>query len=167
MITCPTEGSGTEALRTVIKSLKDLELTVNYDKTKWVALGAQRGSFDFLGFHHYGVLLNDDKIKVVREPSRKAIQRLRSRIREVIQTAKEDEAASKARDVFRSWWSYFRISTRGNNSPPIKRTLRSLRNDVSRQLDALAGSGQKAMEILRQRRVLDLSCLTTEIGSKM
>jgi RNA-directed DNA polymerase len=155
VIVCSNHNQAVNAHRIATTILESLDLKVNATKTKLVELGEHRDSLDFLGFHHYGQPQNNGRLKVIREPSNKAIQRLKVRIRESIETTRHAEiAVQRIHQAFRDWWNYYKIATGGKHGPRMESTINSIRLDAAKHLAPLVGSQSRAKQMLKARRAL-------------
>jgi RNA-directed DNA polymerase len=85
VILCRTESTAREALRRVGEALTRLGLALHPDKTRVVYVGDGGQGFDFLGFHcrKVGSWRVRGRRYLHRWPSRRAMQRVRDRIKAI------------------------------------------------------------------------------------
>src|SRR4030081_1810412 len=85
VVVCRTEAQAREALRRIEIILGRLKLTLHPDKTQVVYVGDGEQGFDFLGFHCRKVASKKYRGKHYFQcwPSRRAMQRVRERIKAI------------------------------------------------------------------------------------
>jgi RNA-directed DNA polymerase len=120
VIVCRTEADAHEALRRVGVILARLGLAFHPDKTRLVAVRDGRQGFDFLGFHCRKVesWRWRGKRYLQRWPSRRAMQRIRARVKAI--TAPRHRLPEPVKPivtelnaVLRGWGAYFRVGNAG------------------------------------------------------
>src|SRR5258708_36829131 len=116
IVLCRTEAQAHEALWRIGGILSRLKLTLHPDKTQVVWVGDGRQGFDFLGFHCRKVesWKYRGKRYLQRWPSRRAMQRVRDRIKAITpprhRLAEPIEAiVAEVNQVGRRWAGYFRV----------------------------------------------------------
>lgn len=113
VIQCGTRAHAEQALRWVSQQLAHLGLRLHPEKTRLVR---DREGFDFLGYHHRRVLLGRERREsrgVYRWPSRKAQQRFRDRVRQLVGPplrlrAHWNECLQNLRKYLVGWCQYYR-----------------------------------------------------------
>jgi RNA-directed DNA polymerase len=120
VIVCRTESAAREALRRVGQVLTWLGLTLHPDKTRVVFVGEGQAGFDFLGFHCRKVesWRYRGRRYLQRWPSRRAMQRIRDRIKAITAPryrllAPAQPLVDELNRLLRGWGAYFRV---GNSS---------------------------------------------------
>jgi group II intron reverse transcriptase/maturase len=115
VVLCRTEAQAREALRRVGLILQHLGLEAHPEKTRLVALGGGKESFEFLGcrLRKYRSVRYPGRMFLQRWPSPRSMKRLRSRIRELTDarhSGVKDVRVLIARlnPVLRGWGNYFR-----------------------------------------------------------
>ncbi len=115
VVLCRTEAQAREALRRVELSLQDLGLEAHPEKTRLVALGGGKESFEFLGcrLKKCRSVRYPGRLYLQRWPSPRSMKRLRTRIRELTDARRsgvKDVRVLIARlnPVLRGWGNYFR-----------------------------------------------------------
>ena len=119
VILCRTEAQAREAQRQLELILERLGLHLNPQKTQIVHLTEGQDGFDFLGFHHRKLVSRQrpDRWCLYRWPAQKALQAIRSRVKELLAprylgVAVED-LVKRLTPVLRGWAAYFHV---GNSS---------------------------------------------------
>jgi RNA-directed DNA polymerase len=109
-----SRGSAEEALAWTRRVMKRLGLTMNEAKT--TVRDARRERFDFLGYsfgpHRYR---KDGHWYLGASPSRKSVQRLKARVREILipsNMAPWEEVRDRLNHLMRGWAAYFAYGTR-------------------------------------------------------
>jgi group II intron reverse transcriptase/maturase len=115
VVLCRTKAEAQEALLRVRGELESLGLRLHPEKTRLVDLSLGREGFDFLGFtlrRKRSILRNPRGRYLQRWPSRRAMTRIRSRVRDLTDRR---NAGKDVRDriralnpVLRGWSNYFR-----------------------------------------------------------
>jgi group II intron reverse transcriptase/maturase len=119
VVMCDTKVDVEEARHRVSRLLKRLGLELHPEKTRLIELSHGRGGFDFLGCHlrkrFSGPVWERTRRRVYylqRWPSRRAMTRVRTRVRELTPRARchEDlrEVIADLNGVLRGWGVYFR-----------------------------------------------------------
>jgi group II intron reverse transcriptase/maturase len=115
VVLCRTEGQAREALRRVGLILQHLGLEAHPEKTRLVALGGGKESFDFLGcrLKKHRSVRYPGRMYLQRWPSPRSMKRVRARIRELTDarhSGVKDVRVLIARlnPVLRGWGNYFR-----------------------------------------------------------
>lgn len=115
VILCTTERAAAEALTEVRRIMNRLDLELNEEKTRIVALVDGQQSFDFLGFTLRRVESHQYKGRryLWRWPSRKKLKALYAKIREEIGGRAHlylslEEAVGRINAILRGWGAYFR-----------------------------------------------------------
>jgi hypothetical protein len=143
VIICRTEAEAREALKRVGLILARLGLTLHPDKTRVVDVRDGRQGFDFLGFHCRKVesWRWRGKRYLNRWPSRRAMQRVRDRIKAI--TAPRHRLPEPIRPlvaelnaVLRGWGAYFRV---GNASRQFQQVDSYVRKRLGLFLNKKAG----------------------------
>jgi RNA-directed DNA polymerase len=103
------QGTAAEALAVTGRWMGSLKLTLNEKKTG--LRDARRESFDFLGYT-FGPTVHrpTGRTYLAAQPSRKAVARLRDRVREILRPANMapwEEVATQVNRVVRGWGNYF------------------------------------------------------------
>ena len=118
VVMSPTESKAKEALRQVQYVMSRLGLELHPEKTRLVDLRRGREGFVFLGCtirKKRSILRNPRGYYMHRWPSPKAMNRLRSRVREIIgaRNSGQDvkQLIAKLNPVLRGWGNYFRSGT--------------------------------------------------------
>jgi len=116
LVMCATRQQAEGALRALIVMLGELGLEPKGSKTRIVHLEEGGEGFDFLGFHHRWVRAKSRNHRQVmflaRWPSDKAMQRVRSRVRDL--TVRQrcwvpmEVLVGELNQVLRGWANYFR-----------------------------------------------------------
>jgi group II intron reverse transcriptase/maturase len=118
VVVCKTKQQCEDAERDVRKYLARLGLELHPDKTKRVVLYDGEQGFDFLGCHFRkrvsGVILEREgkrKYYLHRQPSRRAMQRIRQKVRDRTQRgrchADLREVIADLNPILRGWGAYF------------------------------------------------------------
>ncbi len=102
-------GTAAEALAVTRRWMENLKLTLNEKKT--CLRDARRESFDFLGYT-FGPTVHrpTGRTYLAAQPSRKAVARLRDRVREILQRGNQapwEEVAAQVNRVTEGWRNYF------------------------------------------------------------
>jgi RNA-directed DNA polymerase len=115
VVLCRTKEAAEEALDRLKEILGGLRLTLHPEKTRIVELGLGKDGFDFLGCYLRIVRSRfKGRTYLFRWPSKKAMQRVRDRIRELTDRARRagiKDIRVVIRDlnpVLRGWGNYFR-----------------------------------------------------------
>lgn len=115
VVLCCTEAQAREALKRVGLILQHLGLEAHPEKTRLVALGGGKESFDFLGcrLQKYRSVRYPGRMYLQRWPSPRSMKRVRGRIRELTDARHcgvKDVRVLIARlnPVLRGWGNYFR-----------------------------------------------------------
>jgi hypothetical protein len=106
-------GTATEALAITQRWMQALKLTVNETKTR--VCDATQTSFDFLGYT-FGPTVHrpTGRTYLAAQPSKKAVARLRDRVRSILRPGNQAPWPTIARDVNRvtsGWRRYFSYGT--------------------------------------------------------
>ena len=116
VVVCRTEAAAAEALRRVGLVLRRLGLSLHPEKTRVVGIGDGREGFDFLGFHCRKVASWRWRGKRYLQywPSRRAMQRIRDRVKAITGPRHRLTEAIQAivtavNRVVRGWGAYFRV----------------------------------------------------------
>ena len=124
VLLCRTEAQAHEALWRVGVILNRLKLTLHPTKTQLVFVGDGRRGFDFLGFHCRKVesWKYRGKRYLQRWPSRRAMQRVRDRIKAITAPRHRlpepiESIVAEVNQVVRGWAGYFRV---GNSTRKFK-----------------------------------------------
>lgn len=124
VVLCRTERAAQEALRRVGAILARLGLTLHPTKTRLVFVGDGQQGFDFLGFHCRKVESRRYRGRryLLHWPSRRALQRVRERVKTLTAPRKRLPEPVKAivaqlNPVLRGWGAYFRV---GNASQQFR-----------------------------------------------
>jgi len=124
VVLCRTEAAAEEALRRIGVILSRLKLTLHPDKTQVVWVGDGQQGFDFLGFHCRKVesWRYRGKRYLQRWPSRRAMQRVRDRIKAISAPRYRlpepiESIVAEVNQVVRGWAGYFRV---GNSTRKFK-----------------------------------------------
>ncbi|WAH36974.1 group II intron maturase-specific domain-containing protein [Alicyclobacillus dauci] len=73
--------------------------------------------------------------------------KLRTNIRDIIGAEPNaDGTAKRIRETLRGWWAYFRISSGGRNGPRVKRMMKAIRIDSSKQIAKLTRPSRRAQQ---------------------
>jgi hypothetical protein len=145
VIICRTEAEAREALKRVGLILARLGLTLHPDKTRVVDVRDGRQGFDFLGFHCRKVesWRWRGKRYLNRWPSRRAMQRVRDRIKAI--TAPRHRLpepvgpiVDELNRLLRGWGAYFRV---GNSTRKFQDVDRYVRDRLATFLAQKAGRG--------------------------
>lgn len=119
VILCRSEATAREARRQLDAILERLGLHLNPQKTRIVQLTGGREGFDFLGFHHrkHVSWRWPGHWYLYRGPSQKAMQAIRTRIKEILTPGYAGMAVEalveRLTPVLRGWAAYF---SRGNSA---------------------------------------------------
>ena len=115
VVLCRTESAGKEALRRITAILSRLKLELHPEKTRLVQLGLGLGGFVFLGCYLRIVRSHfSGKCYLFRWPSPKAMQSIRSRIRERTDRRRWagmrdiTQVIAELNPLLRGWGEYFR-----------------------------------------------------------
>ena len=115
VVLCRTKEAADEAMRRLKIIFERLRLTLHPDKTRIVELGLGKDGFNFLGCYLRIVRSQfKGRTYLFRWPSKKAMQRVRDRIRELtdrVRRAGSKDIREAIRDlnpVLRGWGNYFR-----------------------------------------------------------
>lgn len=115
VVLCKTREAATEALRRLKIIFERLRLTLHPEKTRLVELGLGKDGFNFLGCYLRLVRSHfKGRTYLFRWPSKKAIQRVRDRIRELTDRVRRSgikdirEVIRDLNPVLRGWGNYFR-----------------------------------------------------------
>jgi RNA-directed DNA polymerase len=134
LIQCGTQEHAERALAWVRQQVADLGLRLQPEKTRLVE---DREGFDFLGFHHQRVVRRGQQrlsYGVIRWPSRKACQRFRDRVREVVGPPGRlrrhwSERLALLRRYLAGWCQYYR---HGQSTAVFRKLDRWVRERVAR-----------------------------------
>jgi hypothetical protein len=116
VVMCQTRQEAERALVALRAILAELGLTLKDAKTRIVQLREGGEGLDFLGFHHRWVRGNTPASKhltfLARWPSRQAMARARSRIREITDRSRlrepVEDVVQDLNKYLRGWAGYFR-----------------------------------------------------------
>jgi RNA-directed DNA polymerase len=116
VVMCRSRQEAEDALAALTAILAELGLTPKAAKTRIVHLREGGEGLDFLGFHHRWVRARSPRHRHVtflaRWPSRRAMQRVRDRIRELTDRSRlwlpVEEIVRDVNRVLRGWAEYFR-----------------------------------------------------------
>jgi group II intron reverse transcriptase/maturase len=143
VIICRTEADAGEGLRRVGLILARLGLTLHPDKTRVVDVRDGRQGFDFLGFHCRKVesWRWRGKRYLHRWPSRRAMQRVRDRIKAITAPRHRlpepvEPIVTELNAVLRGWGAYFRV---GNTSRQFQQLDSYVRKRLGLFLNKKAG----------------------------
>lgn len=111
VVFCETKEDASKTVSTLNEWMKDRGLSLSEEKSKIVHL---KEGFDFLGFNirHYAVTNTNTGWKLLIKPSKKSMQELRSKVKQVWLVNKSqniDTLISKLNPIIRGWANYFRI----------------------------------------------------------
>lgn len=112
---CGTEAHVRRAQQVVEKTLGELGLEVKAEKTRVVHLAEGKPGFDFLGFHLRRVAADKPpRLRAALWPGRKAVQRIRDRIREIVAPPWKkplpiERIVEELNPVLRGWCAYFTV----------------------------------------------------------
>ena len=126
VVMCATRQQAEDALGLLIELLAELGLEPKASKTRIVHLEEGGEGFDFLGFHHRWVRARSQQSRQVtflaRWPSDKAMQQVRSRVRELTPRSRLrvpiEVIVEDINQVLRGWANYFRY---GNSARHFSR----------------------------------------------
>jgi group II intron reverse transcriptase/maturase len=128
-VICCWPGRGSKAKAAAEALFQRIGLTVNEKKTRLALLPGD--SFDFLGYtfgRRYG---KDGRAYIGTRPSKKAVRRVRKRIREETSrrwlTTSAEKRVSEVNYVLRGWCGYF-------NQGPVRKEYDQLRSYTERRL---------------------------------
>jgi RNA-directed DNA polymerase len=150
VVLCRTEAGAREALRRVGLVLDRLGLRLHPEKTRLVFVGDGRQGFDFLGFHHRKVesWRWRGKRYLQRWPSRRAMQRVRDRIKAI--TAPRHRLpepigplVDELNGLLRGWGAYFRV---GNSAAKFRQIDDYARERLRLFLSKKAGRRDRGWE---------------------
>ncbi len=113
VILCASPEKAAEAMETVRRNLKRLDLWVNEEKTKVVNLRDQTQGFDFLGYrHHLNPVGRQGRLHLFRWPGANAVQRIFARVKDMLLspylTPHLPDIVAALNAVMRGWGAYFR-----------------------------------------------------------
>jgi group II intron reverse transcriptase/maturase len=115
IVLCATRKAAEEALERLKEIFGGLRLTLHPEKTRLVELGLGKDGFDFLGCYLRSVRSHfKGRTYLFRWPSKKAMQRIRDRVRELTDRARRAgikdirEVIRDLNPVLRGWGNYFR-----------------------------------------------------------
>jgi len=115
VVLCRTEAQAREALRRVGLILQHLGLEAHPEKTRLVALGGGKESFEFLGcrLKKYRSVRYPGRMYLQRWPSPRSMKRVRARIRALTDARHSGvkdvrELIARLNPVLRGWGNYFR-----------------------------------------------------------
>jgi group II intron reverse transcriptase/maturase len=150
VVTCRTQAQAREALYRLRAILKRLKLTLHPDKTKLVYVGNGRQGFDFLGFECRMVASKEyrDKRYFQCWPSRRAMQRVRERVKAISAprhrlTEAIEAIVAEVNRVVRGWGAYFRV---GNSTRKFSAIDRYVRERLVKFLVNKARRGKRARQ---------------------
>jgi RNA-directed DNA polymerase len=154
VVLCETKEAATEALRRLKMIFDRLHLTLHPDKTRLVELGLGKDGFNFLGCY-LRIMRSHFKGReyLFRWPSKKAMQKVRDRIRELTDRVRRAgfkdirEVIEDLNPVLRGWGNYFRT---GNASLKFRLVDRYVRLRLVRLL-AKRGCDRKNKKPFRPR----------------
>ena len=168
VVMCATRQQAEYALGLLTDLLADLGLEPKASKTRIVHLEEGGEGFDFLGFHHRWVRAQSQHARQVmflaRWPSDKAMQRVRSRVRELtvrrrmwvpIEVIVED-----LNRVLRGWANYFRYGNSARHFNKVQEhALERLALQVAKRHHRSRGFGMSVMLFQSPNRMglIDLS----------
>jgi len=127
---CRSQAQVNKAREVVEGILKELDLEAHDQKTRVLHLAKDEAGFDFLGFHMRRVgKPGSDKLRAAFWPSRRAMQRIRERIREIVtpswkRALPQEEIVEEVNDVLRGWCQYFAIGWSGKAFASVQRHAR-------------------------------------------
>jgi RNA-directed DNA polymerase len=134
VLLCRSEEEAKTALARVQTWVAENGLTLHPDKTRLVD-ATRPGGFDFLGYHFE---------RGYRWPRRKALDRLRDKVRELTpRTSGESLETTIARlnDTLRGWFGYFKHSHR-TTFPPVDSYIRGRLRSILRKRTGKRGRGR-------------------------
>ena len=168
VVMCATRQQAEYALGLLTDLLADLGLEPKASKTRIVHLEEGGEGFDFLGFHHRWVRAQSQHARQVmflaRWPSDKAMQRVRSRVRELtvrrrmwvpIEVIVED-----LNQVLRGWANYFRYGNSARHFDKVQEhALERLALQVAKRHHRSRGFGRSVLLFQSPNRMglIDLS----------
>lgn len=145
VIVCRTEEAAQEAHQRVRAFLAGMGLTLHPEKTRVVDLSDGSNGIDFLGYHRRKVASRTYRGKRYLQswPSRRAMQRVRDRIRTLIAERHRlhepvQEIVTEVNRVLRGWGAYFRV---GNSSRQFGQVDRYVRELLGQFTNRQAGRG--------------------------
>lgn len=123
VIVCRSEGEANESHRRLKRILKQLGLELNVEKSRVVDV--RRGGFDFLGFHHLGVVSwRSGRIRLQRWPSVKAMKVMRSKVRVATNRRMTWQSVEGVitflNPILRGWWQYFRWGSSARKATQLR-----------------------------------------------
>jgi group II intron reverse transcriptase/maturase len=129
-----TEKEAERGMKLVQCKMREMGLSLNEKKTKIVETKEGREGFEFLGFHNHRVRsLKYHKYFLQKWPGQKSMNRLRSKIREVLDrrstlTWDLDEVVKALNSILRGWMNYFRY---GNSTKKFSHVDNYVRERLS------------------------------------
>ena len=170
VVLCRTEAAAHEALRRVRIYLASLGLTLHPEKTRVVFVGDGQAGFDFLGFHFRKVesWRYRGKRYCQHWPSRRAMQAVRSRIKEIMAPRHRLPEpvvgiVTEVNRLLRGWSGYFRV---GNSTRHFRQVDRYV--CVRLELFLRKKTGKRSRDWTRYSRAfvqrLGVYCLTGTVG---
>jgi len=166
VVLCRTEAAAHEALRRVGTYLAGLGLTLHPEKTRVVFVGDGQAGFDFLGFHTRKVesWRYRGKRYCQRWPSRRAMQAVRSRIKEITaprHRLPEPIAAivTEVNQLLRGWGGYFRVGNSARHLQQVDNYVRERLALFLRKKTGKRGRGWRGRNVAFFQR-LGVYCLS-------
>src|SRR5436305_9139331 len=125
VVFCHTEEEARQCLEKLRLWLTERNLQLSEEKTKLVHLSE---GFDFLGFtvKHYAVPTSPSGWRLQIQPSRKSVQRVKERLREVWRRFQGAPVAAVVRalnPIIRGWANYFRAQCAGRTFAKLEKWM--------------------------------------------
>ena len=123
VIVCRSEAKAKESHRRLKLILKHLGLEENEEKTHM--MDVRKEGFDFLGYHHRGVVSwRSRRVSLQRWPSAKAMRAIRSKVRAVTNRRMTWQSVEGVvtflNPILRGWWQYFRWGSSGRKASQLR-----------------------------------------------